>query len=172
LLEKLSKFFIHHQNKGYMFIYSDAGRSLSKRPNQTNDCTVRAFALAFQIPYDQAYDYLKEQGRVCSKGFHLQKLLAKEPTIYGLNVKKIKIPFTAGSPRIKVDDFVKMYPKGTYIIRIAKHVACVKDGVVYDMSLGYGQKMVYVAFSVPEVLPIQEEYHIKTSGEKLKVQVL
>lgn len=155
-----------------MFIYSDAGRSLSKRPNQINDCTVRAFALAFQIPYDQAYDYLKEQGRVCSKGFHLQKMLAKEPVIYDLKVKKIKIPFTPGSARVKVDDFVLMYPKGTYIIRVAKHVACVKDGVVYDTSLVYGQKMVYVAFSIPGIESTQQEYVIKTAGEKLKVQSL
>lgn len=52
----------------YPWICTDAGRSQSKRPRQSNDCTVRALALALDCPYDQAYDTLKTAGRIASRG--------------------------------------------------------------------------------------------------------
>lgn len=47
------------------WVKSDAGRYGSRRPRQKNDCTVRALALAMGLPYDEAYDRLKEAGRRC-----------------------------------------------------------------------------------------------------------
>lgn len=155
-----------------MFIYSDSGRSLSKRPKQKNDCTVRAFSLAFHLTYDEAYDYLHSQGRQCGKGFGLPKYLERNPILLDHTVAKLSFPAVAGIPRIKVKDFVSLYPTGSYIIRIAKHVAYVHDGFVYDTFDTYSDKTVYTAFSVARIEPMQEEYMIKTAGEKLKVQSL
>lgn len=155
-----------------MFIYSDSGRSLSKRPKQTNDCTVRAFTLAFHLTYDQAYDHLHSQGRKCSRGFLLSRYLERNPILLDHTVTKLSFPAVAGSPRMKVKDFVSIYSTGSYIIRIAKHVAYVHDGIIYDTFHTFANKTVYTAFSVARNADMQEEYHIKTAGKNLKVQSL
>ena len=59
----------------YDFCQTDAGRCLSKRPKQKNDCTVRAMATAFELSYDDAYDILKKYGRICGRGFHIGDFL-------------------------------------------------------------------------------------------------
>ncbi len=135
------------------FELNDGGRSLSKRPKQKNDCTVRALALATNSPYDATYEFLAEQGRKCTKGFHLETLLTDASTIgftvIGCCVKKHSFPATAGQPRMNVERFLIAYPKGRYILRMSKHVACVKDGVLLDtFDCRGGQKCVYTAFEV------------------------
>src|SRR5882757_6395218 len=72
----------------YNLIVTDSGRSQSRRPKQTNDCTVRAYALAFGIPYDSAYDQLAGAGRKCAKGFNLKSL--KNPRLQWTAYQAIK----------------------------------------------------------------------------------
>ena len=130
------------------FNLNDGGRSTSKRPKQTNDCTVRAFAISFNMGYDIAYEYLAKQGRECSQGFELNKLLEKTPNLFDKKVTKLSFPAKKGVSRMNVKDFVSQYTNGTYIIRVSKHMACVKDGVLEDTYNSYPFKCVYTAFKV------------------------
>jgi hypothetical protein len=66
--------------------------------------------------YDIAYEYLAKQGRECSQGFELNKLLEKTPNLFD--------------------------------IRVSKHMACVKNGVLEDTYNSYPFKCVYTAFKV------------------------
>ena len=63
--------------QGYVhtyFINDDAGKSKSKRSKQENDCTVRSLAIAFDMEYDDAYNYLKEHGRKNGRGFEGKRI--------------------------------------------------------------------------------------------------
>ena len=127
----------------YPFVRTDAGRSLSARPKQNNDCTVRAVALALGMEYDIAYDVLAGAGRKCGKGFHLNVWLTAQPWTR-------KIPFQAikGKPRMNPATFVKQYPLGVYICKVAKHVFLVKDGVVYDTFENRPDRCIYTAWEI------------------------
>lgn len=134
------------------FNYNDGGRSKSiKRSKQTNDCTVIALALALSMDYDIAYDFLKKMGRKSGQGFHLNLLLdgiiETGGSINEYIFKKHSFPALKGQPRMNVERFLNAYPKGIYIIRVAKHMACVKDGVLTDThTCNHFKKCVYTAF--------------------------
>ncbi len=127
----------------YPIIYSDAGRSQSKRPKQSNDCAVRALALARNLPYDEAYDLLAEAGRKCSRGFHLQKWLPEQPW-----VKKLSFQAVKGQRRMNPARFCAEFKTGTFICRVAKHVFVVKDGVVFDTYEERPDRCIYTAFEI------------------------
>ena len=55
-----------------LHIYTLAGRKQNK-PNERNDCTVRALAISTNTDYNLAHDFLKERGRRCRKSFLFPK---------------------------------------------------------------------------------------------------
>lgn len=125
--------------------------------SETNDCVVRAFACAFNIPYEEAHDFCRlKLGRKNGRGTQgtLQFLAGGEA--FGKKVEQLGEPFpgvvkTPASTRLftkyrnrnswgemettyrdmTVGTFLKRYTKGTYIIRVHQHMFTVKDGVVY-----------------------------------------
>jgi hypothetical protein len=127
----------------YPFINDDGGRSKSRRTKQTNDCTVRALAIALNIPYDCAYDTLAGEGRKCEKGFHLQKWLNKQAW-----AEKIAFQAIAGQPRMNPAHFCGEYVNGRYICRVAKHVFAVVDGTVHDMFENRPNRCIYTAWKI------------------------
>jgi hypothetical protein len=127
----------------YTWVNSDGGRSTSKRKAQKNDCTVRALAIARQLPYDDAYDILKEAGRKCGRGFDFVKWIETQPW-----ATKISFPAVKGKPRMTPAQFCRDYPKGTYILRVTKHVVAVRDGVVFDTFENRPDRCVYTAWAV------------------------
>lgn len=136
----------------YPFQYSDAGRSKSKRPRQKNDCTVRALALATGVDYDVAYTYLAVQGRKCSSGYNLTSLLTwfaqHEYSLWGCKFDYISFPAVKGQKRMNIVSFLEEFQEGAYIIKTAKHVACVKDGVLFDTVPEREDRCVYCAWKV------------------------
>jgi len=107
------------------YCHSDAGRSSSKRPKQRNDCTVRAYAIAAGLDYDTAYDELKDAGRGASRRFDWRSFATN---------KFEWIPFQAvkGLKRTCVATAHDRTGDGAWILRTAKHVVAMVDGVVYD----------------------------------------
>lgn len=129
-----------------MWRITDAGRTSSRRPRQTNDCTVRALALSVGLSYDEAYDYLAAKGRKCGKGFHLEILLNKWP-----GVDKLSFPAKKGEPRMSLASFVTSHPSGTYVVRTAKHVQAVINGVIHDTHATRLSRCVYTAWQINSI---------------------
>lgn len=129
----------------YQFIHTDAGRAASRRSRQRYDCTVRALAMARQLPYDEAYDILAAAGRKCGRGFEFRKWI-------GTNAWATKISFPArkGEPRMNLATFAEQHPAGTYIVKVAKHVIAVRDGVVYDDFENAPDRCVYTAWRIED----------------------
>lgn len=138
----------------YPFKMTDAGRSASKRPKQKNDCTVRALAIACRLAYDVAYEYLAGEGRKCTQGFHLQKLLNKIAAgklavpLLASNVTKIPFPAVKGERRMTPPEFCRLYPRGRYIVRKAGHVFAVIDGVLHDDHAVRPNACIYTAWRI------------------------
>ena len=125
-----------------LFRLDDGGRSTSRRPKQRNDCTVRAIAIAESLEYDRAYDELKDAGRKCATGFHFSVWANQQPERF----EKLSFPAVKGQPRMNVERFCRQFTQGRYIIKTAKHVMAVKDGVVHDVDPPGLERCVYTAY--------------------------
>lgn len=133
--------------KSYPFVYSDGGRSNSKRPKQQNDCTVRAVALAFEVPYDRAYDMLKSAGRKSHQGFYFNEW-AEETVVNGRRLKWRPFQAVKGQKRMNPVRFSQEFAKGRWIVRTAGHVFAFIDGVGYDDTKERDSRCIYGAWEV------------------------
>jgi hypothetical protein len=146
------------------FIKTDAGRSESDHPSEKRDCSVRALALALawriddSLPghYNAAHRFLEEAGRRPNTGFHLETLLdriaSQDETLFDFyRVEKISFRATRGVVRMNVERFIALHPQGNYILRMAGHFACVRNGKLLDLFNKRGGKAcVYTAFQLIE----------------------
>lgn len=126
--------------------------SISK--SEKSDCVVRAMASAFDISYNDAHSFCKNNfGRKNNRGTmgtgvklpKIDKLNNKLPKELGVewnenmgvkryhDKKLIKgISKRRGVVRgYTTQSFLKDFPKGTYIVLVRKHAFTIKDGVIY-----------------------------------------
>lgn len=127
----------------YRLCETDAGRGQSRRPRQKDDCTVRALSIARGLAYDAAYDLLKSAGRKSHRGFGLKKWLEGQPW-----AERVSFPAVAGESRMNIAAFCQSHPTGTWIVRVAKHVFCVRSGVVHDDFEQSPLRCVYSAWAI------------------------
>ncbi len=110
------------------------------------DCVVRAITIAVEGDYLEVRRNLnrikKELKETSYKNGKFIHKYAKHN-----NWNKISFPAIKGVPRLRGKDFVKQYPKGTYILNLARHVVAVVDGVYLD-TWDSTEKMIYNAWEV------------------------
>lgn len=122
------------------FVYDDGGRTESKRPKSKNDCVVRSWAIAAQIPYDESYDFWsrcrKAHGRVdnISTKLNLEKHFGWRWT---------PCPASKGHPRMHHEQFCAEHPVGRFLLKEAGHVSAVVDGQVRDIVRPYHERCIY-----------------------------
>jgi hypothetical protein len=129
--------------------------------NETNDCFVRAVASAYEIPYDEAHTWVKEKfGRQNRKG--TSYVASKLATMYSLSQtfsgKSIKVigelrtidKMTHKMKRTTLNQFIKKYPTGTYIIIVRGHAFTLKNGAVVGNTQDAKsmKKIVHDAFEI------------------------
>lgn len=111
------------------------------------DCVKRAIALAADMPYQDVKIALNRYKKITGA----KKFNSKEndiPFILNeLKADKLSFPAKAGEPRMNGERFCKAYPKGNYILKMAGHLSCCIDGIIYD-TWNCSQKCVYTAFKV------------------------
>ena len=119
---------------------------------ETNDCVVRAFASSFEVSYDYAHKYVRENfNRINRQGtygtVHKMRQIAEDRR--QINYKKVKCLGTKTSDygqyslkyQVKTKDgvvkrdmtvgtFAKQNPVGTFFILVSRHAFTIKDGVV------------------------------------------
>ena len=115
--------------------------------NEKNDCSVRAFANAFNITYDVAHEFAAEKfARKACKGVKnmfrtLNELgfatfdlfsdtLFPETRTYSIH----PLPRNRHGKVVNhtVKTFCTQYNKGTYIVIVKNHALTIKDGIVID----------------------------------------
>jgi hypothetical protein len=114
-----------------MYKYASLPTSLVEKSDayrETNDCTVKAFAIAFNTTYDKAHNHLaKHCGRRPRQGIVSRIVL--QPS---LRHTKTKVGPYTNSNRITLGAFCKAHPEGRYYVRVKGHAIAVVDGTVYD----------------------------------------
>jgi hypothetical protein len=130
-----------------------AGIKTSKVANkETNDCVVKAVAASIGVTYDTAHSFVKETfNREERKGVLNKDLIENMSKLSEVGVAKIGtkdvsfevMPKQAITNMYKlygelihrqktVKSFMESYPKGSYIVTVAKHAFAVVDGVMID----------------------------------------
>ena len=119
--------------------------------NETNDCVVRAFASCFDVSYDYAHKYVRENfGRRDRNGTYgtVDKMTKLAENRSQVNYKKVKCvgkvnnnnrrtleyDVKVNGERVKrkmtVGTFAKQNPVGTFFILVSRHAFTIKNGVV------------------------------------------
>lgn len=110
------------------------------------DCVVRAITIAVEGDYLEVRRHLNRiKKELKETSYKNQKFMVKYAKLNGWN--KISFPAVKGVPRLRGKDFVKQYPEGTYILKLARHVVAVVDGVYLD-TWDSTEKMIYNAWEV------------------------
>jgi len=124
--------------------------------NEKNDCSVRAFANAFNISYDVAHEFAVDKfARKAKKGvknmfrtlnelgfatFDLfSNTLFPETRTYSIHPlprnrhgKVVNAEYTHKVVNHTVKTFCTQYNKGTYIVMVKNHALTIKEGIVID----------------------------------------
>ena len=118
---------------------------------ETNDCVVRAFASCFDVSYNYAHGYVKDNfGRKDRQGtygtvFKMQELAENRTQINYKKVKcvgkinnfgvqtldyEVKVKGVKVNRKMTVGTFTKQNPVGTFFMLVTGHAFTIKDGVV------------------------------------------
>lgn len=132
---------------------------------ENNDCTVYAFATAFDVPYDDAHKVLatcfKRKPKRGPKYWTLVKGLSNKFTYAGKKVAEVlERPNTFYTNqgkltirRMSLGTFAKTYTQGSYYVLISGHALAVQDGVIMDnLAKSRLKAPVMVAFKVEPVV--------------------
>lgn len=111
---------------------------------KTSDCVVRAVALAFDKDYLEARRELNKAKRESKFDSYKDTKFIYD---YLKEYERLIIAVERGKPRMKADEFVLKYGKGTYIVKMAKHIACIKDGKLLD-TWDSSEKTIYTAWKI------------------------
>lgn len=107
---------------------------------QPGDCVCRAIAIATGKPYREVYDEINTRSESARSGSRKARSSARNGVF-----KELYKPMLAEwgwdwTPTMKIGEGCRMHlrddelPGGTIICRLSRHIACVKDGVIHDVS--------------------------------------
>lgn len=135
---------------GYENVMSGSSELAKK---ETNDCVVRAFASAANVAYEVSHRFCKEVfSRESKKGVNTylmtaQLLRAEEDGLKIGNkeysVKVLGRDDTMNRYNLKgeivyrkktLKSFIESHTKGTYVVCVANHAICIKDGELFDWN--------------------------------------
>lgn len=110
----------------------------------TTDCVVRAVALAFDKDYLEVRRELNKSKHELGFGSYKETKFIYE---YLKAYDRIILKVPKKIPRVKVDDFAEFFKEGTYIVKLAKHIACIKYGKLLD-TWDSSYRSVYTAWKI------------------------
>lgn len=145
------------------------------------DCVKRAFTKASGKTYQEVSNDLNRIKRdIGATAYNSNKVWTKYVTENLGGVYK-SYPAKKGEPRMNGERFCESHPVGTFVLRMAGHLSCCVDGVIYD-TWDCSEKCVYGAYliehdapsTLPKMMPmpgierlaaLADEY--KLSGNKI-----
>ena len=97
--------------------------------NRTDDCSVRAVAVALDVDWDTAFDLIADNARDMGQLMHRNVAWWSVLRQYGFY--RAVIPNTCPDC-YSVRDFCRDHPRGVYVLGFYDHVAAVVDGRLID----------------------------------------
>ena len=128
-------------SSSYIIGYSDSKIAKS----ETADCVVRSFASAFKTTYDEAHQFVAQKfNRKNRKGTAryvttMNGMSAHQTNLWGKTLKRLgngnsKNSMTyedkGKSRNMTTFQFLKKYPKGTFMVTVSGHAFTISNGVV------------------------------------------
>ena len=111
------------------------------------DCVKRAITLTTGMDYMEVQRQLNRFKKITgAKAFNSDRNCDKYVEQV-LKAKKIIFPAIKGQPRMNGEMFCELFPKGSYILRMAGHWSACVDGVIYD-TWDCSEKCVYNAWEI------------------------
>lgn len=129
------------------YIRDDTFVESNPHPDGRNvdDCVKRAFVHALGWSYREVQIQLNRIKRELKASSYNSNEVWKEAVKrFGFDYVKINQP-KKGEPRMNGHRFCVEHPEGTYILNMANHLTCCKDGKIYD-TWDCRDKAVYQAF--------------------------
>ena len=122
------------------FVYSDGGRNKYFKAADVGDCVCRAIANAIGEDYKELYDEINKRCKETKlpKRRRTKSSSARDGVYRKTYDKLLKDMGWVWTPTMLVGKGCKVHlkedelPKGTLIVKVSKHLTCVKDGVLYD----------------------------------------
>lgn len=121
------------------WVFNDGGRDAAGFKGKTGDCVCRAFAIATGKPYKEVYDDINELAKSERTGKNKKKKSNARTGVYRDTSRKLAekygfkwIPTMAVGEGCKVHLVADEIPGGTIVVKLTKHLVCVKDGVIQD----------------------------------------
>lgn len=118
--------------------------AVSKQMAEYNDCSVKAVALACDVPYKVAHKALENQGRKKRNGARVGDM---QEAIKKLGFKTAPVAYNAKTAITLERD--PLLTKGHYIALMKRHVAAVVNGSVQDWTSGRRNRVKRVWVVVP-----------------------
>lgn len=111
----------------------------TKAMKETNDCTVKAFAVVFDTTYEKAHAHLKHNcGRQNRKG-----IISREVIVPSLKKTKYKVGPYSKANRITLKNFIEKHNEGRFYVCVRGHALAVVDGVIYDYKEGLRRQVTW-----------------------------
>ena len=121
------------------FIYNDGGRSKYFKAEKAGDCVCRAICNATGKDYKEVYDSLNDLSKTERTGKRKKGISSARNGVYKNTYKKLLESMGwRWFPAMQIGSGCTMHmraeelPKGVLIVRLSRHLTCVKDGVIYD----------------------------------------
>lgn len=126
----------------------EIARSLGEK----NDCAVKAIAIATGTPYAEVHAELTRQGRKRRSGTYFHQT---EGAVKNLGFELQRVMVRSATVRT----IARELKTGTYLVRVHRHILCLKEGKVEDWSEGrlHRVKAVYRINKVGEEAPMISE---------------
>lgn len=110
--------------------------------HKAGDCVIRAFCKALDKDWYEVYDIATKVGRDNCMPFTCKELIPELMKEFGF----IKVRISAlkkGEKSITPEKFCEEHRTGTFILSMAHHLICAKDGAYWDLTPGVANKRVY-----------------------------
>lgn len=132
---------IRTSSSSWIIGYSDSKIAKS----ETNDCVVRSFASAFKVSYDDAHQFVQTKfNRKNRKGTPrfvtiMNNMANHSQNLFGKTLRRLGDGNSNNSMKYKEGDsmrnmttfqFLRKYPKGTYMVTVTGHAFTIHNGVV------------------------------------------
>ena len=93
------------------------------------DCMVRSISTAFNRDYLETRHVLNKAKKELGYDDYTEHNFIFD---FLKNYERLLFKSTSGEPRLKLADFAKEYPAGTYVVKVRHHVVAVVDGYILD----------------------------------------
>lgn len=137
-----------------------ASKGVERFDNEENDCTVRALANAYGMPYKLAHRIMAKQGRKPKAGLHptethaaLIRLGFELEGVYGTTKKaRFLAKLLSRQPKAgtTLGTLLSRIGLGRYVVTIRGHALAIVDGEVLDYGNNLANSSVATVYRLPE----------------------